>query len=619
MAWSNLSPVRWSFPVRAKLVILIGLLLAAISGFIYVYFPQRLEDQARQHLEDKASSIVGMTAYTIAPALLFDDRRTADEVIQGAQAVPELIYLRVFDQLGEPFVQFGAEGEEILHHVTIPVLHQGRNLGRVEAGFALVNLYDSVERSRAAAAGVSLLVFFFGCALVYAIGSLVTGPLREIVAATIRIDAGDLTQRVKVRSGDEAGRLAETFNDMVDSVEERTESLRLEIAERQRIESALRESEAAKRALLDAIPDYMLRIDAEGVFLEARGSQSDFGLSPARFLHRPLTEVLPRAARNTAMEAIGQALSRRHMITVELRLPFGGGLRHYEARVVPVAEDQVLAIVRNITDRKTAERARSVAERRLAQQQTLSMRSDRLRSLGEMAAGIAHELNQPLVGVRGLAEHSLIAMERNWEETEETRRKRLNEIVNQTERMSHTIEHVRMFAREAGSPRIEDVSLNEVAAAASDLLATQFSAHGLVLQIELAEDLPLIRANRFSLEEAVLNLLTNARDAVSSLPDGREPTVILRTSRADAARVRIEVIDNGCGIAEEIREQIWQPFFTTKEPDQGTGLGLAITRTILEQFGGYVQLQSTVGEGTCMSAEFTALGRRASDRVAVES
>ncbi|MBT5055198.1 MAG: HAMP domain-containing protein [Gemmatimonadetes bacterium] len=594
----TLSPIRWNLPVRVKLIVLVGFLLAAISGFIYFYFPARLEHQARQHLEDKASSIVGMTAYTLVPAMLFDDSRTAAEVIQGARVVPDLVYLRVFTDTGEPFANFGSNDEPNLHQLVVPVRHQGRTLGRVEAGFAVTSVTESVERSRRAAAGISLLVFFVGCGLVYAIGSLVTAPLREIVAAALRIDSGDLTQRAQVRSGDEVGRLATTFNDMVDSVEERTERLHLEITERHRVESALRESENAKRALLNAIPDYMLRVDTQGTLLEARGAQSDFELTPRELLQKKLTDVLPRSASKIAMAAIHRVLTERQMVTVEMRLPFDRGLRHYETRIVPVANDQVLAIVRNITDQK-------LAERRLAEQQTLSMRSDRLRSLGEMAAGIAHELNQPLVGVRGLAEHTLIAMERGWDETEETQRGRLNEIVKQTDRMSHTIEHVRMFAREAGNAREEDISLNNVAKAASDLLGTQFSSHGLVLQTELDDDLPLIRGNEFSLEEAVLNLLTNARDAVSSTQDPDRATIMLRTLRTRSGQARVEVVDKGCGIPPDILDQIWQPFFTTKDPDKGTGLGLAITRTILEQFGGFVQVDSAVGEGTCISAEFS--------------
>jgi C4-dicarboxylate-specific signal transduction histidine kinase len=419
---------------------------------------------------------------------------------------------------------------------------------------------------------------------------------------------------VEVRADDEVGRLAQTFNDMIDSVEERTERLRQEIAERLRVEGALRESERSKLALLDAVPDHMLRIDADGMFLETRGNQRDFIMPPARFLGKRLVDILPRGAASRSMRAVRQALDQRQMVTVEFRLPYRRGWRFYEARVVPVGEAEVLAMVRNITEQKEAERARADAERRLEGQRTLSLRSDRLRSLGEMAAGIAHELNQPLVGVRGMAEHALIAMDRGWDQDQTKLRRRLGDIIGQVDRMSHTIQHVRLFAREAGSPRLDDVSLTEVAEAARDLLQTQFSAHGLDLRVELAAQLPTIRANQFSLEEAVLNLLTNARDAVES---SAAPTVTLRTWQPTPDRVGLEVADNGVGIAADIRERIWQPFFTTKDPDKGTGLGLAITRTIVEQFGGRVELDTEVGGGTRIQFLFDVVRADAPSRPAV--
>ncbi|MDA0336982.1 MAG: hypothetical protein O2782_17595 [bacterium] len=136
-----------------------------------------------------------------------------------------------------------------------------------------------------------------------------------------------------------------------------------------------------------------------------------------------------------------------------------------------------------------------------------------------MAAGIAHELNQPLAGVRGLAEHTLIGMDRDWQLDPDTLRDRLTRIIDQVERMVHIIEHIRMFAREAGAPKLEQVQVNDVVAAAHELLDAQLRSRGVSVALTLQDDLPLVTANRFSLEEVLLNLLANARDAVDSRPD----------------------------------------------------------------------------------------------------
>ena len=253
-------------------------------------------------------------------------------------------------------------------------------------------------------------------------------------------------------------------------------------------------------------------------------------------------------------------------------------------------------------------RATQMAERmtkELEQQRAVAMRSDRLRSLGEMAAGIAHELNQPLVGVRGLAEHILIAQDRRWNMDAHTVREKLATIVEQADRMAHIIEHVRIFAREAGKPELLSVNVNDVVESSMNLLGAQFSSHGLVLEKSLASGLPSVLANPFTLEEVVLNLLLNARDAVEerlqSEPDMQAPGVFLRTLACmenGRAMVRIEVRDNGVGIPQEIQGKIFDPFFTTKTPDKGTGLGLSISKTILEEFEGTLIITCTSEEGT---------------------
>ena len=253
-------------------------------------------------------------------------------------------------------------------------------------------------------------------------------------------------------------------------------------------------------------------------------------------------------------------------------------------------------------------RATRLAEkmtRQVEQQRALSMHSDRLRSLGEMAAGIAHELNQPLLGVRGLAEHIVIAQDRGWNLSEQAIREKASTIVEQADRMTHIIEHVRIFAREAGQIDLRPVNVNDVVESSLSLLGTQLASHGLDVEKRLRPEIPPIQANPFSLEEVVLNLLINARDAVEERlqlePELLNPGILLQTDtlvRDGKTAVRIEVSDNGVGIPEEIRAKLFDPFFTTKGPDKGTGLGLAISKSIIEEFGGSLSVSSGPEQGT---------------------
>jgi histidine kinase len=259
--------------------------------------------------------------------------------------------------------------------------------------------------------------------------------------------------------------------------------------------------------------------------------------------------------------------------------------------------------MKEIEERKQAEEARMAAERELEQQRIVRLRSDRLRALGEMAAGIAHELNQPLVGVRGLAEHLLLAMERGWHTAEEKVRERLLMIVAQADRMSHIIEHVRLFSRGAGKPELEPVDVNAVVNLAMEMLGEQCRSHGVALTCELAENLPAVSANPFSLEEVILNLLLNARDAVEerleTSPGITPPHVFLRTvpvEKDSRKYVEIRVTDHGVGIPDNNLPKVFDPFFTTKSPAKGTGLGLPISRSIIEQFDGDITIESSAKE-----------------------
>ena len=273
--------------------------------------------------------------------------------------------------------------------------------------------------------------------------------------------------------------------------------------------------------------------------------------------------------------------------------------RDLERRV----EERTGSLRQEIEDHKRTDEERQKAEEELALQRTLAARSDRLRSLGEMAAGIAHELNQPLVGVRGLAEHILIGNEKGWDVSGSQLNDRLSRIIKEADRMTHIIEHVRMFAREAGKPEVSNVSANDVVQSSVGMLAAQFRSLGIDLRTSLAEELPVIPVNAFSLEEVFLNLLSNARDALEVVPEalagGRSVDISTALNSSNGAPgVTVTVRDNGVGIDAANLERVLDPFFTTKDPDKGTGLGLTICKSIIEGFGGSFELASEQGVGT---------------------
>lgn len=255
----------------------------------------------------------------------------------------------------------------------------------------------------------------------------------------------------------------------------------------------------------------------------------------------------------------------------------------------------------DITARRQAEANRQQALEQLEAQKSLAMRSDRLRSLGEMAAGIAHELNQPLAGVRGLSEHILLAISRDWALPRAKIQERVEKIVAQADRMIHIIDHVRVFAREAGRPEMSSMDVNDVVRAAMDMHGVQFRSRGIELTCRLQDDLPASWGNSYSLEEVVLNLLSNARDAIIERLEGAGEysggRVQLFTELTETGSILVSVVDNGVGLPVNDRERVFEPFFTSKGPDKGTGLGLSVSRSIVEQFDGRIWLEAALGGG----------------------
>jgi PAS domain S-box-containing protein len=411
--------------------------------------------------------------------------------------------------------------------------------------------------------------------------------------ADLRLSHDELEKRVEERTA-ELSRANDLFKE--------------QFAERRQAVEALQESEKRFRILVEQAVDAFFVVQPDGRFVDVN-QQACTGLGYTRkeLLNLKVTDIQMQMTPGGIAEIIKKLDSGRPLEINGIHRRKDGTTFPVEVRIGLVelgGRQLLLALVRDISERKQMEEARRKAEQELEEQRALSMRSDRLRSLGEMAAGIAHELNQPLVGVRGLAEHILIGLERGWELGEEKMRDRISRIVEQADRMVHIIEHVRLFAREAGKPEPSLLQVNEVVQSSLDMLQEQFRSHGLELECELAEGLPLVMANPFSLEEVLLNLLNNARDALEEKPqtatEFESRRIQVRTDRVEGTepRVRIEIVDSGAGIPAEILEKVFDPFFTTKGPDKGTGLGLAISRTIVESFGGLLEIHSAAGKGT---------------------
>jgi len=251
-------------------------------------------------------------------------------------------------------------------------------------------------------------------------------------------------------------------------------------------------------------------------------------------------------------------------------------------------------------------RLREAAEKALEAQKSIRIRSDRLRSLGEMAAGIAHELNQPLNAIKMGSDFLEMMIEKEMPVTEQQLFQIVREVSSQVDRAEGIIRRLRDFGRKTDFTK-EKIFINDPIISVLDIIGRQLRLQNIDVQLQLTENLPAILAHHNRMEQVIFNLLTNARDAINlkeeSTLRNNQRTIVIR-SYTDNDRVVVCVSDTGIGIDPTVKDQIFEAFFTTKKMGEGMGLGLSITNGIVEDYGGKIQIDSIEGRGTTFHLSF---------------
>lgn len=250
------------------------------------------------------------------------------------------------------------------------------------------------------------------------------------------------------------------------------------------------------------------------------------------------------------------------------------------------------------------------AKHEVEEKQTQMIHAGRLSALGEMATGIAHELNQPLYIIR-LAADSLLDYFRRTA-TEAIEATDAKKIIDQVERATTIINNMRSFGR-AETGRTENLNIATPLNLALSFFREQFRKNNLVLHEEIDTNLPSVMANAQKFEQVVINFLSNARHAVTTRltkeDKGYTPTIIIRLYQDENdKRLIFEVEDNGIGMNAQDRDRCMEPFFTTKEIGQGTGLGLSIVHGLITEMGMELIVGSSPGEGSIFRIFMTPVG-----------
>ena len=233
----------------------------------------------------------------------------------------------------------------------------------------------------------------------------------------------------------------------------------------------------------------------------------------------------------------------------------------------------------------------------------------RLASLGEMAVGLAHELKQPLQAISLVTEIAQIsARQAGAGDVAE----QLTVVVEQVRRAGKVIEHLRSFALGGGGNFVSGpVSLGTAVHNALDLMAGHLSDAGITVELSLGEPSPVVMGDLVAIEQVLVNLLLNARDAMTDRPETEPRRIRLRAgTAADGATASLRLADTGGGIPAALLDKVFEPFTTTKGPAKGTGLGLSICHGLMKTMGGSIEVEND-GEGAVFTATFLVAGRPA--------
>ncbi|MCU0691631.1 MAG: ATP-binding protein [Polyangiaceae bacterium] len=257
-----------------------------------------------------------------------------------------------------------------------------------------------------------------------------------------------------------------------------------------------------------------------------------------------------------------------------------------------------LLVFLDITERKRLEVELQINEMRL-------MQSAKLAGLGEMATGVAHELNQPLNNISLLASRLLRRANQQSGPDHEFELDKLTKIQGQVQRASKIIDQLRTFGRPTVK-RVTRFPVSRPVHAVLDLLRQQLTNRGIRVEFDVPDSLPEVAADEPQLEQVLINLLNNARDALAERPAEADLWIRIKAETEvmpgeTEPRVCLHVADSGPGMDERTLNRIFEPFFTTKEVGKGTGLGLSISYGLVRGFGGTLAVRSRLGEGTTFS------------------
>lgn len=589
---------------------LLVVLFGAVAALLGILQTKSMRDQLERRGMAMANSIAAISKASLATYNYIALEQTVNQAVQD----PETLYIVIHDKEGrvaafsgrpdlqgtileDPVSRAAVAAEHPMVQEDVGDLANGKGLeiavpvyipgseyrwGTVRVALSLEPMLQQVRTGRLVIAGVGMLALLAGVLLSYWVALKITTPLAELTLATVRAARGDLEQTLHVHTRDEVEVLASNFMVMIREI----------LLQRRQLESQLLEIQRLQRyteQLLTTMNDGLLALDRQGRIATVNpAARNMLGLpetSPTGQSALEVFEADPQLSGYLA-EVLREEPERSQR---EIGLARNGEEHTLLASnsLLKDSEGRVLEFIVNLQD---------VTE--LKKLEARMRQADRLAALGVLAAGMAHEIRNPLSAIKTFVQ--LLPRKINQEGFLE----KFNRTVpRELERINSLIEDLLELAR---TPKyyLRPVELEPLVRQTLELFEEALLAGGIRTEVDFSPGLPNIQADPNQLTKAIQNILRNAMQAMAHggtlRIEGSLTEDVLSVShgrdRQCRAWVCLRFSDTGAGMSSETLGNIFNPFFTTK--DQGTGLGLAITHKIVTEHGGFIEAASEPGRGT---------------------
>ncbi|MBI5587801.1 MAG: response regulator [Deltaproteobacteria bacterium] len=436
---------------------------------------------------------------------------------------------------------------------------------------SLEDMYSILARGRDQwiVTGV-LAISIGGILLSMLIKRSITGPIQKNVEVIKRIADGkaDMTERVEVTGQTEVGYLAKAFNNMLDTLEKRAE-------ENKKLFELVTKSKEEWVATFDAIQDLISIHDRDYTILKINKALArKFNKEPEDLIGKKCYEVFHCKKEPDFDCPHSKTLKTSEVSSAEVDdMAFEGV---YKVTTFPVFNEAG-------TVWASVHVARDITQERFLREQLLH--AEKLSSLGKLVAGIAHELNNPLMGIMGFSQ---ILMDAPGDKKLDDIKDKLRKIYHESLRTAKIVQNLLTFARVKKAERDYN-SINEILSHTIELREYSLKANNIQVVLKLQEDLPRTMVDLFQLQQVFINIINNAEDAMVARKGGGRLDIKTRKLRR---RIEITFKDDGPGVPKEIVHKVFDPFFTTKDVGKGTGLGLSISHGIITEHGGTIDILS---------------------------